>query len=111
MDIALAIERLVPEAEYFGSVTSNTIEAWAAIDWIDTRDKPSWAALEAVWNEVDNAMAKDEIMRQLHDLDLKSIRPVRAILRGNPTDEEFEYLNALGENAANLRDTLNDMGA
>lgn len=50
MDIALAVEQIIPAAAYFGSVTANTPEAWEAARWHDERrDKPSWEELEAVW--------------------------------------------------------------
>lgn len=42
MDIALALEVLIPAANYTGSVTSNTQEAYASIVWSDERPKPSW---------------------------------------------------------------------
>ena len=48
MDIALAIEKILPVAEYIGSVTANTETAWDAVSWTDTRrEKPTWAELVA----------------------------------------------------------------
>ncbi len=47
MDISIAIELLVPNAEYFGSLTTNTKEAFDALTWNDTRDKPTWSQVEA----------------------------------------------------------------
>ena len=48
MDIALSIEKLLPAAEYSGSVTANTEQAWDAVSWTDKRRvKPTWAELEA----------------------------------------------------------------
>ena len=49
MDIAYAIEGLVPAAEYEGSVTSNTYDAFVAIVWKDARPKPTWEALNNYW--------------------------------------------------------------
>jgi|LakMenEpi03Aug12_release.lakeMendotaPanAssembly.Ray.scaffolds.fasta_scaffold2985817_1 hypothetical protein len=46
MDVALTIEVLVPSAEYGGSTTANTKECFDALDWYDTRKKPTWAAME-----------------------------------------------------------------
>jgi hypothetical protein len=45
MDIALALEALVPGAEYFGSVSENTEAAYNALDWMDERTKPLWISL------------------------------------------------------------------
>lgn len=46
-DVALAIEALVPAAEYGGSVTANTEEAYNAIVWKDERPQPTWAEVIA----------------------------------------------------------------
>jgi len=48
MDIALAIDAIVPSAKYGGSVTDNTREAFDALRWEDSRPQPTWAELEAV---------------------------------------------------------------
>lgn len=47
MDIALTIEKLVPAAQYGGSVTANNKAAFDAIRWEDSRPKPTWAEIEA----------------------------------------------------------------
>jgi hypothetical protein len=41
-NIASALENLVPNPDYFGSLTDNTQDAYNAITWNDTRVKPSW---------------------------------------------------------------------
>lgn len=55
MDIAHAIEQLVPGAEYSGSVTPDYADkigghrtAFEKIKWEDKRPKPSWAEIAAV---------------------------------------------------------------
>lgn len=45
MDIALAIDKLVPAAVYSGSVTSNTEEDYEALLWLDPRPQPTWEEL------------------------------------------------------------------
>lgn len=45
MDVALAIELLVPAAEYFGSTTANSRECFDELDWRDAREKPTWEQL------------------------------------------------------------------
>lgn len=49
MDVAIALEQLVPAAVYGGSLTDNSQEAYDALRWEDDRDKPSWADVEAAW--------------------------------------------------------------
>ena len=46
MDIALAIEALVPEAEYFGSTTANTKKSFDDLNWLDARPKPTWKQVQ-----------------------------------------------------------------
>ena len=50
MDIALAIEALVPRAEYFGSTTSNTKEDYDLLIWNDERVKPEFTALKVAYD-------------------------------------------------------------
>ena len=49
MDIALAIDRLIPAAKYRGSVTANTEESYNTIRWNDARPKPTFEELLNVW--------------------------------------------------------------
>ena len=42
MDIALGIEALLPIAQYFGSTTANTKEAFDQLNWHYERQKPNW---------------------------------------------------------------------
>ena len=48
MDLALAIEKLVPAAEYSGSTTGNTEGAFNALRWHDSRPMPTWQELISV---------------------------------------------------------------
>ncbi len=47
MDLALAIEKLLPAAKYFGSVTANAEASYTELVWNDTRSKPTWTAILA----------------------------------------------------------------
>ena len=63
MDIALAVEKILPAAEYGGSTTDNTKDAWKAVDWRDTRmPKPAWEDLEVAWEkfQADQSAAEEE---------------------------------------------------
>ncbi|WP_110995378.1 DUF4376 domain-containing protein [Pseudomonas sichuanensis] len=49
MDVALALEDLVPAACRGGSLTDNTREQYEALRWEDERPQPTWEQLEAAW--------------------------------------------------------------
>jgi hypothetical protein len=74
MDIALGIEALVPAAQYFGSTTANTKEAFDNLNWQDERAKPTWEQVQdaytALPEEIKNpdlvkAQAKAALLAQL----------------------------------------------
>lgn len=47
MSLAMSLEALMPGALYSGSLTADTPEAYAAIQWLDTRPKPPYEAVAA----------------------------------------------------------------
>ena len=49
MDVALAIEALLPAAEYFGSTSENTKQSFDNLNWLDERSKPTWKQLQDAW--------------------------------------------------------------
>ena len=50
VDVALMIEKVVGlGAQYRGSVTANTKEAFDAIRWDDSRPKPLWRQMTDAW--------------------------------------------------------------
>jgi hypothetical protein len=49
IDVALAIEALLPAAEYFGSTTANTKECFDDLNWQDSRTKPTWKQVQDAW--------------------------------------------------------------
>jgi len=46
MDIALIIDQLVPSADYRGSLTGNGKADYDNLEWLDSRAKPKWSAIE-----------------------------------------------------------------
>lgn len=52
IDLALAIEHLVPGAKYYGPTFRNTRDEYHRLKWQDERAKPSWEELEAAWGEI-----------------------------------------------------------
>ena len=59
MDVALAIESLLPAAEYFGSTTANDKECFDNLDWQDNRTKPTWKQLQDVWVNLEPKLLAD----------------------------------------------------
>ena len=69
MDVALAIEKLVPGANYGGSTTANTRSQYEALRWKDERKKPTWEELEAV--EIDPVEEQTSIEDRISELESK----------------------------------------
>lgn len=63
MDIALALDILVPAAKYGGSLTAGTKASYDKLRWEDDRTKPSWGQIVST-----QAQAEAEAARQ-HGLD------------------------------------------
>lgn len=114
MDIALAIERILPAAEYLGSVTDNTELSWYDTIWTDPRiDKPSWNDLKVAYTTLSaqNSIAEltQTLISQLVEIDNKSIRPLRALAFNDITEEDKKRLIELREQAIQLREELNSL--
>jgi hypothetical protein len=50
MNVAIAIDRLLPGAK-FGGVAGKTLDEYEALRWEDARPKPTWAAIQAAWDD------------------------------------------------------------
>ena len=62
MDIALIIEKILPNAEYSGSVTSNNREIWDKVIWTDSRiKKPAYEELELEFIKVNKEQLSKDI--------------------------------------------------
>lgn len=61
MDIAIAIDALVPGAQYFGTLTGGTLDEFDALDWLDERQKPTWPALQTASLEATKRKLKAQI--------------------------------------------------
>ena len=59
MDIAIAIESLLPSAKYTGVVHLQTPEEYASLNWVDERPKPTWADLETQYNLLEIEIARE----------------------------------------------------
>lgn len=60
IDIAITLDKLVPQAEYGGSLTENTKESYEALRWEDSRPKPTWEQIEAEWIIVNSELKKQD---------------------------------------------------
>jgi len=49
MDLALAIEKIYLDAQYFGSTAENTKEQFDNLNWQDERQKPTWKQIQDAW--------------------------------------------------------------
>jgi len=61
MDIALAIEALVPAAQYGGSTTANERACYDVLRWEDERKKPTWKELETAWVALEPTLPDPEV--------------------------------------------------
>lgn len=67
MDILRALESLVPGPEFKGTMKNNTQAQYTALDWTDTRKKPTLAKLtteDARLVALDSKMADDSTTRE-----------------------------------------------
>ena len=104
-DIAGAIEKILPAAEYFGSTTENTEECWEAVDWRDARiSKPTWAEV-IVANELLKPTREEEIKVAISALEASvSERTKRGAGLGKPDD--VARLQDVEDQITALRDEL-----
>ena len=61
MDLALAIEALIPGAQYSGSVTANDQAAYESMQWEDERAKPLWSDVLAADSEASAQVEREKV--------------------------------------------------
>jgi len=86
MDIALAIEGIVPSAYYIGTFVDNTEEEYNNIEWLDDRDKPSWPEIVSKDSTIQLELTKEDqkdLVR--NDFYIDTLQPVHVI---DENDEE-----------------------
>ena len=92
MDIALCIEKIVPNASYMGAFEKNEKEEFDVIDWLDNRDQPTWEMLLNVSAQVELEISASKQIENLeNDVSQRRIREV--IL----TDDKTFIENVEGE--------------
>lgn len=65
MNTALCLHKLLPSAQY-GGVPGTTEEEYNALRWEDSREKPTWSALVAIWPEVELSYYKESKFGELN---------------------------------------------
>ena len=63
MDIALSIEALLPNAQYYGSTTANTEKTFNELNWQDERPKPTWKQIQDAYDLIPEEIKHPEILR------------------------------------------------
>jgi len=63
VDIARALESLVPGADFAGTLKDNTPDQYSAIEWKDSRDKPTLAELVEEDARITAGQAAEEFAR------------------------------------------------
>lgn len=101
MDIALALESLVPAVQYGGSLTANIREAYNALRWEDERPKPTWEEIEAAWTNVASAQLASAIRAERDRLLATTYEPAAAQLA-----RQLRTAAALGQDTAELTTLL-----
>lgn len=90
IDVALALDKLVPAAVYFGSLTVNTEEAYNKIKWEDSREKPTWKRIQdaGIMIEVDKLdKEKQDVVEAKIQKELRALAISRLKTRGEiPAD-------------------------
>lgn len=66
IDVSLTLNSLVPAAQYGGSLTANTQEAFDAITWEDERAKPTW---QDILDAASSASAVDAAIRRIQEIE------------------------------------------
>lgn len=56
MILAACLTLVCPAPKFSGSLTNNDSDCWDSVDWYDSRPKPTWEELCAVWPQVEKQM-------------------------------------------------------
>jgi hypothetical protein len=84
IDIALTLDKLVPAAQYGGSLVLNIKESYDALRWEDSRSKPTWEQIENEWVilsvELKKQDCKDKAKQLLANSDWSTLPDVQTQL-------------------------------
>ena len=68
IDISFTLNKLIPMAEYGGSLTPNTEESYNLLRWEDSRSKPNWKEIENTWKILEIEILKQNCKTQAKQL-------------------------------------------
>jgi hypothetical protein len=92
MDIAYALDLLVPQAIYSGSVTANTEDAYAAIQWEDPREKPTWGMVVEAWGRLTTKDLATVKLEAYYTVDTEAgYARARIVSPGQLVDQEYMF--------------------
>lgn len=97
IDIALTLDKLLPQTKYGGAFEFNTKEEYDALRWEDSRLKPTWEQIESEWVILSVELKKQNCKTQAKALISKSdwsVLPDRAAMLENAS-EFVAYRTAL----------------
>ena len=90
IDIRMALEQLGTGWQFGGSVTAGTQESWGAVDWEDSRPKPSWAELCAAYTGISNKQQQEALRAEAQTaLDKSDLVALRCFKNGVPFPAEW----------------------
>lgn len=114
MDVALALDKLIPAAKYRGSLSTNTQEAYNKLIWEDERDKPSWIQIEASNSELVRENIRQEKIKEIQkledDLEIKLLEKKlfrKLLLEEEITQEEKQKIRQHHQRIRNKEEHLN----
>ena len=106
IDIRMALEQLGTGWQFGGSVTDGTQQAWDAVDWEDSRPKPTWEALLSIYADVTMQNQLAEIDKKYNAIfnGLSSAFSVAYIVDGTDMDNNISILRIKWDKAAANRE-------
>ena len=69
----------------------------------------AWGSTEEEIQEQEKQNQINELIQQLDDIDLRTVRPLRAIQSGQGTEEDQQMLNELETQAEEIRQQIRDL--
>lgn len=101
VDILIALEKLVPDAEFIGSTTQGTQEEYDELLWNDAVTKPLWDDIVRTSNDEllsNTKLAKIEELKELFDID--QALPVTTTVNGEQVQWTGGWISGIKLDAA-----------
>lgn len=108
MEIKATLNKPYTSAQYADFVVENNHKKGYEIR-ITEQAAEAWANTDEEVQEQEKQARMEELKAELEALDLKTIRPLRAIQAGTGTEEDAERLENLEMLAVQVREQLNEL--